>query len=72
MRVKIFQGFGRDEIDDLERRVNRWLARHDNISVKNINCSAAGGLGMTDEGETFQTLIMTVCYDGGEGVEEGV
>ncbi len=69
MRVKIFQGIGKDEIDDLERQVNRWL-EHNDVQVRNIHCSAAGGLGMGDDSETFQTLIMTVCYDG-DGRPEG-
>ena len=45
MKVKIFQGLGRDEIDDLEGTINEWLAvLPDTTKVLSTESSAAGGL----------------------------
>lgn len=63
MKVKIFQGIGRDEIDDLEGIINEWLrALPDTTKVLATESSAAGGLS-EGGGEASQTLIVCVWYE---------
>jgi hypothetical protein len=62
MRVKIFQAFGRGEIEGLERAVNEWL-RDSSIRVHHTNSAAASISEAGGSTETSQTLIVSVWYE---------
>ena len=64
MKVKIFQAFGKDEIDDLEGEINEWLnGQSSEVEIKNTHAAVAGGIGQHGAGEYFQTLVVCVWYD---------
>ena len=63
-QVKIFQGFGKEEIAQLEETVNQWLS--DNINdiedVRGIQTSMAQVADDAASGERFQTYVVTIWY----------
>ena len=63
MKVKIFQAFGKDEIQNLENEINNWLASNQKIAVIRSDVAAAGGIGSRDGDEYYQTLIICVWYE---------
>ena len=63
MKVKIFQAFGKNEIDQLENTINDWLALSTGIEIVRSDATAAGGIGEHKGDEYFQTLIICVWYE---------
>ncbi len=62
MNVKIFQGFGADGINKLEREINNWLDNHtEPIEVVDTDISATDVTDST-QGER-QTLIVCIWYE---------
>ena len=62
MQVKIFQAFGKNEINDMEDIINDWMeAEPSTLNIVHTN-SAAASVG-EDGGETYQTLIVTAWYN---------
>jgi hypothetical protein len=63
MRVKIFQGVGKDQIQRLERDINDWLRSDSSISVDHTNTSAASVSEAGGSNETHQAFIVSVWYE---------
>ena len=62
MNVKIFQAFGEDGINKVEREINYWLDNHtEPIEVVDTDISATDVADST-QGER-QTLIVCVWYE---------
>ncbi len=55
MKVKVFQGFGKTGIDELETEINVWLEQLSRVRVVHTDIAAAG--------ERYQTLIACVWYE---------
>jgi len=62
MQVKIFQAFGKEQIDLLERKINDWLGDGDTIKVAHTNTAAASVSDAGGSSEMYQTVIVTVWY----------
>lgn len=63
MKVKIFQAFGKNEIDNLEKEINDWFRSHEDGSFELIDTTVTAA-GVGDESETYQTLIVCIWYEG--------
>jgi hypothetical protein len=62
MNVKIFQAFGSDGIQKLEREINHWLDNHaEPIEVVDTDITATD-VADSSQGER-QTLIVCVWYE---------
>ena len=63
MKVKIFQGLGKDQIQGLEHQINTWLKGDSSIKLHYTNTAAASIAAAGGSSETYQTLIVSVWYE---------
>jgi hypothetical protein len=62
MRVKIFQAFGKNEIEELEQEINDWL-KDPSMKVHHTDSAAASVCQAGGSAEMYQTLIVSVWYE---------
>lgn len=60
-RVKIFTGGTHDEFDELEQRVNAWLANGGNVEITSRH--VIGAAGENAEGKGFVNCTIVIFYN---------
>ncbi len=61
MKVKIFQAFGKEEIDRLEGEINAWIEAQSARTTWVETQSSVAGVG-EGGGEMYQTLVVCIWY----------
>ncbi len=61
MKVRVFLATGYEDLRQLQNRINEWLSAEE-VEVKHVD-SAMCQIGVADEGDRYQSYVMTVWYD---------